>query len=72
MSYTLLNSRAYDTSQLCLIDCGDGSTVELLFPLEASEEQILQGASLYREQRAVLEAERAAAEAELKAKIDGE
>ena len=70
MTYSLLSVSEYETTKLCLIDCGDGSTVELTFPIAHTEEEILQGASHYREHKAAYEAEQAAAEAELKAKID--
>ena len=70
MTYSLLSVAEYETTKLCLIDCGDGSTVELTFPIAHTEEEILQGASYYRERKAAHEAEQAAAEAELKAKID--
>ena len=86
MTYTVKSTANYGNSKFCRIDLGDGSTVELAFPLDATTEQIFAGVDLFKEQQelqqalklqktAELEAaetERAAMEAEALAGLDNE
>ena len=67
MTYSLLTTTTYETTKLCLIDCGDGSTDELTFPLEASEEQVLAGAVAYKESLIAVKAQQEAEAADIEA-----
>lgn len=67
MSYSILDTSEYETSKLCLIDCGDGSTIELTFPLEHSDEQVLAGAVKYKESLEALKEQQEAEAADIEA-----
>tara|TARA_B100000902_G_C27199925_1_gene858506 strand:- start:394 stop:612 length:219 start_codon:yes stop_codon:yes gene_type:complete len=70
MSYSLLSVSEHETSKLCLIDCGDGSTVELTFPIEQTEEEVLAGAVIYREGLVALKEQQEAEAAFIKENTD--
>jgi len=65
MTYSLISFKTCKTTKLCLVDCGNGSTLELNLPLEYSETQILDAALLYSQKLLASKQEIALREAEI-------